>query len=131
MKDFDNWNNLKKQIEIENVKVGYKNRDIFYIKMGQNIGFEQNGKGKDYIRPIIVIKGFNKDILLGVPLSTKIKEGKYYFQFEFDKNGTKMINIAILSQIRLFSTKRLLNKIGVIKENDFENLKTKIKQMID
>ena len=131
MKDFDNWNNLKKQIEIENVKVGYKNRDIFYIKMGQNIGFEQNGKGKDYIRPIIVIKGFNKDIFLGVPLSTKIKEGKYYFQFEFDKNGTKMINIAILSQIILFSTKRLLNKIGVIKENDFENLKIKIKQMID
>lgn len=32
MKDFDNWNNLKKQIEIENVKVGYKNRDIFCIK---------------------------------------------------------------------------------------------------
>ena len=42
-----------------------------------------------------------------------------------------MINIAILSQIRLFSTKRLLNKIGVIKENDFENLKTKIKEMLD
>ena len=79
MKDFDNWNNLKKQIEIENVKVGYKNRDIFYIKMGQNIGFEQNGKGKDYIRPIIVIKGFNKDIFFRCSFINKNKRGKILF----------------------------------------------------
>ena len=31
MKDFDNWNNLKKQIEIENVKVGYKNGSKYWF----------------------------------------------------------------------------------------------------
>ncbi len=131
MKDFDTWNEIKKQIQNENAHLGYKNRDIFYIKMGHNIGFEQNGKGNQFIRPVVIIKGFNKEIFLGVPLSSQQKEGKFYYQFSFEKNGVGNENIAILSQVRLFSTKRLLNKIGVIKEEDFKNLKNKLKDLID
>lgn len=114
-----------------NHNIGYKNRDIFYIKMGQNIGFEQDGKGEDFVRPIIVLKGFNKEIFLGVPLSSKMKDGKYYYQFEFEKNKILTRNTAILSQVRLFSTKRLLNKIGTINEEDFKRLKNKLKDLID
>lgn len=33
--------------------------------------------------------------------------------------------------MRLFSTKRLLNKIGMMKINDFENMKKKFKELID
>lgn len=39
---FDEWNEVKKNTHKEKVLVGFKNRDIFYIKMGHNIGFEQN-----------------------------------------------------------------------------------------
>ena len=38
---------------------------------------------------------------------------------------------ALLSQMRLFSTKRLLNKIGVISKEDFESLKNEFKSLID
>jgi hypothetical protein len=34
------------------------------------------------------------------------------------KNGKLITNIALLSQMRLYSTKRLLNKIGVINKDD-------------
>ena len=61
--DFDKWNNIKKDTHKENVLVGFRNRDIFYIKMGQNIGFEQNGKGDNFVRPVIVFKKFNKNIV--------------------------------------------------------------------
>lgn len=131
MKKFDEWNEAKKQIQNETIKVGYKNRDIFYIKMGHNIGYEQDGKGDDFVRPVVVLKGFNKEVFLGIPLSSKDKEGKFYYQFEFEKDNSMVKNIAILSQIRLFSTKRLLNKIGMISESDFEKLKDKLRELID
>ncbi len=131
MKRYDEWNKLKKETQEEKVFVGFKNRDIFYIKMGENIGFEQNGKGDNFVRPIVIIKGFNRDMFFGIPLSTKIKDGKFYHKFEFSKGGKLMINIALLSQMRLYSTKRLLNKIGVISKSDFEIIKSKFKKLID
>ncbi len=49
MSIFDNWNKLKKSIDNGNKKVFFKERDIFYISLGQNIGYEENGKGKNLL----------------------------------------------------------------------------------
>jgi mRNA interferase MazF len=129
--NFNRWNEVKKGVESENILVGFKNRDIFYMSMGKNIGYEQDGKGENFVRPVVIVKGFNKDIFFGIPLSTKLKEGKFYYQFSFKKQGEITANIALLSQMRLFSTKRLLNKIGVISVEDFQKLKEKFKVLID
>lgn len=128
---FNKWNEVKKVVQGENILVGFKNRDIFYMNMGKNIGYEQDGKGENFVRPVVVVKGFNKDIFFGIPLSTKLKEGKFYYQFSFKKQDETITNIALLSQMRLFSTKRLLNKIGVIGKEDFQELKNKFKVLID
>lgn len=101
----------------------FKERDIFYCKIGQNIGFEQNGKGKEFVRPVIILKKFNKFMFFGIPLSTQIKEGIFYHKFEFTKNDNLITNIALLSQLKLFSSNRLLNKIGVINKTEFEEIK--------
>jgi len=131
MKQFDAWNEVKKCTNEEKVRVGFKQRDIFYMRMGQNIGFEQDGKGAEFVRPVVIIKGFNRDMFFAVPLSTKIKEGRFYYSFEFKKSDTMVVNNALLSQLRLFSTKRLLNKIGVMNQEDFVKLKNKLKKLID
>ena len=128
---YNNWNEIKKSVENENLFVGFKDRDIFYMKMGKNIGYEQDGKGDNFVRPIVIVKGFNKDIFFGIPLSTKIKEGRYYYKFEFQKKNELITNIALLSQMRLFSTKRLLNKIGMMSKEDFVKMKNKFKSLID
>lgn len=128
--DFDKWNKVKKDTHKENVLVGFRNRDIFYIKMGQNIGFEQNGKGDNFVRPVVIFKKFNKNMFFGIPLSTQIKEGMFYYYFEFKKGKTVSKNIALLSQLKLYSSNRLLNKIGVISTNDFENMKKKFMELI-
>ena len=128
---YNNWNGIKITIENENIIVGFKKRDIFYMNMGKNIGFEQDGKGENFVRPVVIIKGFNKNMFFGIPLSTKIKEGKFYYKFQFQKKDELVENIALLSQMRLFSTKRLLNKIGVISKEDFESLKNEFKSLID
>ena len=128
---YNNWNEIKITIEYENIIVGFKERDIFYMNMGKNIGFEQDGKGRNFVRPVVIIKGFNKNMFFGIPLSSKMKEGKFYYKFQFQKKDELVENIALLSQMRLFSTKRLLNKIGVISKEDFESLKNEFKSLID
>ena len=132
IKKFDEWNEVKKKADNDNKLVGFRNRDIFYMKMGENIGFEQNGKGENFVRPIIILKKFNKDMFFGIPLSTKLKSGSFYYEFSFTKrNGEKMTNIALLSQMKLYSSKRLLNQIGTINKDDFEKMKVSFKCLLD
>jgi len=118
---FNKWNILKQ--EIENKKEGgmFKERDIFYINMGKNIGFEQDGKGEKFLRPVLIFKKFNNLIFLGIPLTSKIKKhSKFYFEFCFKEESA---SFAILSQIRLFDWKRLERKIGMINKSNFIELK--------
>ena len=96
--------------------------------MGNNIGFEQNGKGKEFVRPVIVYKKLTKDMFIGIPLTTTQREGSFFFNFKFLSHK---ISTAILIQSRLYSTKRLLNKIGVIDKSDYEKLKGKYLKILD
>ena len=126
MKDFDSWNNIKKQLNDKKTKVFFKERDIFYISFGKNIGYEQDGKGENFERPVIVLRKFNNNVFLCVPLTTKPKDNQFYYTFVF---GSKK-NGAILSQIKLIDSKRLVNKKGVISKNDFNDLKRKISKLL-
>lgn len=73
MKDFDNWNEIKKKTSKDNTYRGFKEREIFYAKIGKNIGFEQNGTGNKFIRPILILKKFNRSLFYAIPLSTTEK----------------------------------------------------------
>lgn len=126
MKKFDEWNKIKKETEDIAEKVYFKERDIFWTRIGENVGFEQNGKGDEFQRPILVVKKYTNDMFLGVPLSTTIREGSFYFQFILgDKTST-----ALLVQHKLYSNKRLMKKMGMINKFDFYNLKTKLHNLI-
>ena len=129
--NFDKWNQIKKNVQEDEKNRLFKQRDIFFINMGQNIGFEQNGKGENFVRPIVILKKITNQMFIGIPLSSQIKEGDWFFKFEFNIKDKISLNIAILPQIRMFSSKRLLNKIGVMKIEDFEKMKDKIKKFID
>ena len=59
-KDFDRWNINKKRLHSQNVLHFYHEREIWWCSLGVNIGFEQDGTGKNFDRPVIVVRGFNK-----------------------------------------------------------------------
>lgn len=126
MKKFNEWNEVKKATEHISEKVYFKERDIFWTRIGENIGFEQNGKGDEFQRPILVVKKYTNDMFLGVPLSTTLRDGSFYFSFNFDNNTST----ALLVQHKLHSNKRLMKKMGMISKCDFENLKTKLHDLI-
>lgn len=123
MKDFDTWNIYKKNIEENSKSRFYHAREIWWCSMGFNIGKEQDGTGRNFDRPVVVIKGFNKDVFFGVSLTGKEKHGKFYFYL--GKIGNKDSS-AVLSQVRLFDTKRLIRKVGVLDYKTFENLKARL-----
>ena len=126
-KDFDNWNKLKKGINSRGENKFYQPRDIWWCSMGINIGTEANGKGEDYGRPVGVIKCFNKESFLGVALTGKKKTGTYYMYLGKVKERDASAN---LSQIRLYDTKRLVNKMGRLDEKIFEIMRKAVKAML-
>jgi mRNA interferase MazF len=132
IKDFDKWNKKKQKIEerdIDNPKIMFCDRAIWWCSVGVNVGIEQDGKGENFERPILILRKFNKYIFLGIPLTTKKKNLNLPFYFKL--KGAKRESIAVLSQIRLLSSKRLLREIEIIKPELFKQLKNQLKTVED
>jgi len=126
MKDFDTWNNKKKLIDSSEKLIGLKQRDVVFIHIGQNIGYEQNGKGEQFLRPVIVLEVFNRGLFLGLPLTSKEKKGDFFEPIEYKKRDTIVKSTAILVQTKSFATKRVKYKSGYIDKVLFESLKNKV-----
>lgn len=125
-KDFQKWHEKKTHIENNRPRVFFKEREIWLCYVGENIGFEQDGRGDEFLRPVIIIKKFNNEVLWAVSLTKIEKKNKYYFSFTLNEK----VSVAILSQIRLIDAKRLKYKIGDMKIADFKELKNKIRQLL-
>ena len=126
-KDFQKWHRKKEQINDIEKRPFFHEREIWLCYLGVNVGFEQDGIGNDFQRPVVIIRKFNNEICWVIPLSKTKKRNKYYFVFEFD---TTTISVAILSQIRLIDGQRLSRKIGEMNMEKFENLVNKIKALL-
>lgn len=126
-KRFDEWNETKKIVHIKTVSAHFREREIYVSTMGSNIGFEQDGKGDGFVRPILVLRKFSKQSFIGIPLTSVIKEDMFHYGFSFIEGK---MSYAILSQVRLFDAKRLERKLGMVHEEDFEKLKIKLKELM-
>jgi len=96
------------------------------VLLGLNIGDEEDGKNNLYERPVLVLKKFNRRIFLGVPLTTKVKDNKYYVEFIHDDRPFA----ALVSQIRLVSTKRLSRKVRKMDRPTFQRIKTAVQDLL-
>ena len=120
VKNFDDWHPQKKDINDNGITPYFSEREIWFCKMGCNVGYEQDGKGEDYSRPVLILKKYNQHLFTGIPLTTKIKPFPFYFGLGMVDDKAAM---AILSQLRVFSSKRLINKIETLNETLFEATK--------
>lgn len=120
-KDFDAWNSKKKAVHArtDTENLFFRIHEIWWAHLGVNVGFEQDGTGEAFERPVIVLKKYNARVLLVVPLSTTSKTGTYYFDIGIV--GGKHAK-AILSQIRLIDRNRLINHIATVNVETFEKL---------
>jgi len=129
-KEYDVWNELKKKIQSDISEPDYfpKEGEVWMSSLGKNIGFEQNGNGTNFSRPILVVKKFNNHMFWCASLSTKQKKFDFYYNFT-DPNGEKVS--VILAQLKLVSIKRLKRKLYDISSNDLVEIKGKLREFLE
>ena len=123
-KDFESWHLLKAKINAKENNKKFFEREIWWCHVGLNIGYEQDGKGQRFTRPVLIIKKHGERIFTICHLRSKIKEdNKFYYAFSFKDKKQSII----LPQIKLIDSKRLVSKIGTISEEQFLKIKQKIR----
>jgi mRNA interferase MazF len=97
----------------------FKEGEIWWCSIGMNVGTEIFGKGQRFTRPVIIFKKFNKDTFLGIPLTSQLKIGKWYASVT---HGEKT-DTALLAQIRVMDSKRLVERMEAIGDDGFDEIK--------
>lgn len=118
-KKYDDWNVVKKQTDEIKDKIKIRAGEIRWCRFGINIGNEILGKGETFRRPVLILKKFSGDVFLGLPLTTKIHNGDWYYPIDF--NDTKQS--VILNQARLLDKKRLEDKMCEVAEAELLKIK--------
>ncbi len=124
---FDEWNEKKKLLHEREIfyldeewnrksKILFKEWEIWWTSMGQNIWWESYGKWKNFARPVYIFRKFSMDSFLAIPLTSKEKEWSWYLPIEFKW----MKRILILPQMKYMSANRLLEKMADVPENSLE-----------
>lgn len=126
-KDFDRWNEKKKKVEKKSLAhaLYVSAREVWWCAVGVNVGSEIDGNHGDFERPILVIRIFSQDGFLGIPLTSKNKGHPYAVPVCHEKG----MSFANTSQLRLFSKKRMLRKIGMVEMGDFKKVLIALKSL--
>ena len=125
-KDFQGWHDKKSDIHENKTRVFFHQSEIWFASVGLNIGFEQDGQGDAFLRPVLVIKKFSNDTLWCLSLTRSTKKNAYHYPFSLNSE----VSTVILSQLRLIDAKRLQYKIGDLPEKEFGEVKEKLRQFL-
>src|SRR5215203_4923320 len=107
--DFFGWAKIKERVDKRKQAPYFGVGQIWWCSLGANVGTEQDGKGPQYVRPVVVLTKFNEHSCLVVPLTGRERQGRYYLYL--GAVGDRPSS-AILSQLRLIDSRRLLEKAG-------------------
>ncbi len=120
IKKFLEWIRLKEKLHVNNYEPPFfKEGEVWWCYVGENIGNEINGKSSKFTRPIIIFKKYDKYTFLGLPLSTKQKVGTWYAPIVF----SGMEQVVVLSQGRVFDYRRLKDRIVELETLQFSSVR--------
>src|SRR3989338_2093542 len=126
IKRFLEWIKLKEKLHGNASRPPlFKEGEIWWASVGENIGSEINGKSKLFSRPVIIFKKLSANTFLGIPTSSLDKNGSWYIQVHVHD----VSSVAILSQIRILDYKRLSTKMGRLHTDDFKRVKAGLKKL--
>jgi len=99
---------------------------VWWCSLGINIGVESDGKNDNFERPVLIVKKFNADMIWIVPLTSRKHNNEYYRKVDHEFGPSW----ECLTQLRVVSTKRLLRKIGMTIQTDFQAVLTSLSEYI-
>ena len=118
-KNFDEWNSLKKKLSNGSFLKNFREGDIWFCSIGNNVGHEQNGKNIFFERPVLIVRKFTKNYFWAIPLTSVDRTGPYSLKFEF--NGKE--RVGLLLHLRSYDGRRLQRKLGSVSENTLHKIK--------
>jgi mRNA interferase MazF len=126
IKRFSSWFKIKEKLH-ENIYKPplFKEGEVWWCSLGENIGSEINGKSDLFSRPVLIFKKLSSNSFLGIPMSSQVKRGSWYVEITLREK----VSIVLLSQIRILDYKRLSTKIGHIDQSDFKKVKNAFKKL--
>jgi mRNA interferase MazF len=119
IKKFPNWFKIKPKLDSLNNRPLFQEREVWNCHWGCNVGFELDGKHEKFIRPVLIFRKLTHNTFLGMPLTTKLKNGSWYVKSKIKNKEGRYI----ISQIRIIDSKRLYNKIEQITDEEFKLVK--------
>lgn len=120
IKRFLEWIKLKERLH-ESVAAppNVKERDLWWMSFGENVGSEINGKSELFSRPALIIKKLARGFYLIAPTTSMPHQGSWYVKIKHAGKDT----FVCLHQIRTVDYRRLSSQLGRIDEHDFETVK--------
>src|SRR3989344_3894081 len=120
LKRFLEWIGLKEKLHQNDAEPPLvKERDLWWISLGENVGSEMNGKSRLFFRPGLVLKNLSRGFFLIAPSTSQKKEGTWYVPIQ--QEGKEMF--ICLHQIRTIDYRRLSTCLGQIAADDFKRVK--------
>ena len=124
---YDDWNIKKKELAVAVRELLFKEGEVWWCSLGLNIGTETYGKGKDFLRPILIIKKLSKEDCIALPITSVPKSGDWYAEVIFNEEKRWIM----LHQIRIVHIKRFMERISVLSETDLIRVKKDLKQLLE
>lgn len=116
-KPFSGWHGKKENIH-KREPVKFNEREIWWVAVGVNVGYEIDGKGEDFLRPTLILKKTSKENFIGIPITSNKKELPGYFIYQ-----SKVIDGSIIfEQARVMSSRRLIDRMEIVSKNRFRNV---------
>lgn len=126
VKRFLEWIKLKEKLHNNKHKPPlFKEGEIWWCSLGENIGSEINGKSGLFSRPVLIFKKLSKSTFMGIPTSSQDRKGSWYVQITLGSNKS----VVILSQARLLDYKRLSSKIGELDSVEMSKVGEKFRSL--
>jgi mRNA interferase MazF len=123
-KKFKEWNSIKEKVDdLDTTSHYFKEREIWWCYLGENVGYEQNGKGDLFLRPVLIFKKFNRRLCWVLPLSTRISKGNFFFPVLSENN---IIRMTTIPQLKMIDIKRLRDRIDSISSKELGFVKEKV-----
>ena len=126
-RNYADWMIVKDRVQFKKVMRSFKEWEIWWCAVGENVGTEINGKGKDFSRPVIIFKKLDRFSFTAIPLTTKDHTKKYpdrYVHFIF-KNKDEY---AAVHQLENVSVYRLQRKMGHLDDEDIYKIINRVKK---
>ena len=126
IKRFTEWIGLKERLHEKTYKPPlFKEGEVWWCSLGENIGREINGKSQVFTRPVVVFKKLSSNIFLGLPTSTQEKIGTWYVPITLGGKTTTVV----LSQARSLDYKRFFSKLGQLDDTEMQKVRTAFKNL--